>query len=823
MHRSARRGALLTVTLAATLPVPLAQAAGDHAAPSATTVRVVAVDPPSARPLRVARAVQQDCVAAPRTGAGTRTTRWIAPADGELRVDLRGRGDWDLAVFEATSLRRVASSAGFGAREVATITVREGATLLLQACRRVGRDGRARLTTRLTRLDLAPLRAAAPGTAALLDVPLRGRDTLARLEATGLDVTHAVDADSARVLVHGDAQRRRLRAAGFTARTVVADLRAADRRAAATLRQATPSALPTGRTTYRTYEDHQRELKEIADRHPRIARAFTLAQRSFQGRELQVLELSRGVGGPDDGRPTFVLNGLHHAREWPAAESIMEFAWDLVQRDGKDPRITKLLDTTRILVMPITNPDGFVVSRAALDPDPDQQTDVGFLYELATGVLVGGGTLAYKRKNCNPGVAVPALPCELAIGVDPNRNYAESWGGPGASTNPNDQSYRGSGPFSEPEPRAVRELVSSTNPTSLLTIHNVAALVLRPPGLEADGFAPDEEALKALGQRMADATGYTNQYGWQLYDTTGTTDDWTYAATGGFGYTIELGPADGVFHGDYTRHVVDQYLGTGPTAGKGVREAYLLAAEAARVPEYTSRVAGRAPAGRTLRLTKAFETETSDVCAVVDVTPVGLADGDPTTCLGTTGVQKVPERLAFTTTVPADGRFEWWVNPSTRPFVAKAGGREEYTLTCLEGDAVRQTQKLFVARGETAQVELPCGGALPSTRVTPASGVLARIGAPARGARASNRRGRALVRITVRRGSLRGAVVRLLPARGSRVLAEGRASTLRGSRVIGLELRRGVRLRPGRHRVRLTARQPQGSPVTVTRTVTLRR
>jgi hypothetical protein len=836
MQTLARAGALsaLAVTLLAVAPLAHADTASTSA--PARTIEVLGTDAPVARTVSVARRVDRDCVAALRDGAGVAAPGYLAPADGELRVRLRGArnaGDWDLAVFERTSGTRVASSAGFGADEVATVMVREGASLVLQACRRDGAARTARLTTQFTRLDLNTVPKLS-GAVSLVDVALKDRGALARLQATGLDVTHDVDANSAKVMTYGDADRARLRAAGFTARTLVQDVVASDlaaslrdRRAGASLRQ-TPAggALPPGRTEYRQYEDYQRELKEIADKYPKLVRGFALKHKTFQGRELQVLEIAHDVGRKDDGRPTFILNGLHHAREWPAAESIMEFAWDLVKNDGTDPRITNLLDKVRLLVMPITNADGFIVSRTSPDPDPDEAT-IGSLYSLATGVVVMGGSLAYKRKNCNPGVPVPAIPCEFAIGTDPNRNYAESWGGPGAGTNPNDQSYRGTGPISEPEVLAVRELVSNTNPTALLTIHNVAALVLRPPGLHTDGFAPDEPALKALGAKMAAATGYTNQYGWELYDTTGTTDDWSYAATGGFGYTIELGPVDGVFHGAYQGNVIDQYVGVDKQAGKGVREAYLLAAEAARVPEYTSRVAGRSLPGRTLRLKKTFETETYDVCAVVDPLPVNttlITDEDPTSCVGNLGVQKVPEALEFTTVVPASGTFEWWVNPSTRPFVAKEGKREEYTLTCENAGKVETTQKLFVARGETAQVELPCGGTLPPLASTakPPVGLRARLGALTGRASTFNRRRRASVRVSLSGGSLSNVRVRLLPRKGTRILAEARSKKLTRSRTLTLRLRKGVRLRRGTYRLRLTGVQAKGSPVTVTRVVRLR-
>ena len=42
---------------------------------------------------------------------------------------------------------------------------------------------------------------------------------------------------------------------------------------------------------------------------------------------------------------------------------------------------------------------------------------------------------------------------------------------------------------------------------------------------------------------MAAENGYTSQKGFELYDTTGTTEDWSYFATGGLGFTFEIGKA----------------------------------------------------------------------------------------------------------------------------------------------------------------------------------------------------------------------------------------------------------------------------------------
>ena len=77
---------------------------------------------------------------------------------------------------------------------------------------------------------------------------------------------------------------------------------------------------------------------------------------------------------------------------------------------------------------------------------------------------------------------------------------------------------------------------------------------------------------------MTAQNGYANIHGWELYDTTGTTEDWSYNATGGYGYTFEIGPNE--FHPPFAQ-VVDEYLGAGAYAGKGNREAYLMAFEEA--------------------------------------------------------------------------------------------------------------------------------------------------------------------------------------------------------------------------------------------------
>ena len=648
---------------------------------------------------------------APARGACTATT-YRAPLAGFLDVRLRGRGDWDLELRDAGG-RTLASSRGFGGREVAQTWVRAGQRVSARGCRGRGAGPSARTTFRLAKVALPKL---SLGAVQLLRVYGSDRQ-LQALESSGLDATHAKGRGWVDVVVGGAVELAGVVASGLRYSVRIADLsksytsaRAADRRYSARA-AAAGSPLPTGRTTYRTYADVQNELKALVDQNAGLVRKVVFGT-SFQGREISGVEISRNVGA-DDGRPVFFLMALHHAREWPSLEAAMEFAHMLVQQQG-DARIADLLARERIVILPIVNPDGFVSSRGAFDPGDalGQNADV----TLVESIAPPGGLFAYRRKNCD-GQLLPSLPCELAWGVDPNRNYGYNWGGSGSSSDITSQSYHGPAPRSEPEVQAVWNFVRTHEVTTLLTIHNVAALVLRPPGTSGAGRAPDEARMKAIGDEMGTAAGYTSQFGFELYDTSGTTEDDSYAATGGYGFTVEMGPPDGNFHMPYETGVVAEWTGAnGHSQNRGgLREALLVAAGAAAADADHAILRGSAPAGKILRLRKRFDTLTSPYCklGVEPIVNIGL----PRICL--TGEQPpltIADELDAQTTVPAGGSYEWHIGQSTRPFVAAAGTREAYTLTC-EGPAgtVLEQLSLVIDRGQTAALNLGCGGSTPTT------------------------------------------------------------------------------------------------------------
>ncbi|TDD68694.1 M14 family metallopeptidase [Actinomadura rubrisoli] len=521
-----------------------------------------------------------------------------------------------------------------------------------------------------------PSASASPGGPAaeqLVRVSVPDAAAARRLAALDLDLTEATGPGWADVVLHAPSDAAVLRAAGYTWRVRVADLgatRAQDRAyAAGTAR----SPLPSGRTSYRTLDDYESEMSALARRHPDRVRRFTLPERTLEGRPVHGIEIGHRVGARD-GRPVFLMVGLHHAREWPSGEMTMEFGYDLLRGDRRDRAVTRLLDTTRVVLVPVVNPDGFDASR--------------------------GGALENKRKNCRVADgrdAPPPLctrPENAQLGVDVNRNYGFGWGGTGSSTNVRASDYHGAGPFSEPESRNIRDLVTSRQVTTLITNHTYGGTILRPYFSKAEGDTPDETAYKALSDRMSAQNGYTGMRSGDDYETTGETNDWSYYATRGLGYTFEFGRES--FHPAF-ESLIGEYYGSGPTAGKGARGAFLVALGNAASRDAHSVIRGRAPGGATLTISKSFTLWTSPAP-------------------GTGRPLPVPTRLTSTMRVPPSGRFVWDVNPSVRPespFTPEGQHpvtglvKESWTLTCTpHGHGHGSTVKVQVDRGGRADLDL---------------------------------------------------------------------------------------------------------------------
>jgi hypothetical protein len=664
-------GGVLTRGLAgALLGAALLAAPAVAAPPPLVSLASTGLTSPSAK--------DRSCDSRPLAGAGIVKRSATVPSAGWVtaRLDGAGRGDWDLAIYGRHN-RLVAASTQSGPDEIAQGIAGTGERLSVQACRRTGSSALAHLA-----VETRAFGTAKPATLSLVRVstPTQARKT--ELANLGLDLTEHGGKDFVEVLLHGADDAATLRKHQFVFVTKVANVTKLDKTArardSAFANRVHASALPSGRTTYRRLNDYTGEMKKLVAANPTLVKGITLPFKTFLGRSVQGIEITPNVTARD-GKPVFLMMGVHHAREWPSGEHAMEWAYEMVNDYKRgDARVRRLLGSVRMIVVPIVNPDGFNTSREAgqtagfgggrpNDPTADEAA-------LAT-------PYEYQRKNCrinNPNGADPARgDCTQVgqpnvglsqFGVDPNRNYGGFWGGPGASADgppPGGdyaQDYRGSGPFSEPETQNIRDLVAHRQVATLITNHTFSDLVLRPPGIQVQGDPPDEGIYKALGDAMARENGYTSQKSFQLYDTTGGTEDWTYYATGGLGFTFEIGL--GGFHPTYADGVVAHYEGTAAEAkaigGHGNREAYFKALESTADVTKHSLLYGRGPTGGIIRLRKSFKTSTSPV-------------------INSEGVEGKPilfdDALNSTMAVPDGGVFNWNVNQSTRPVVAKQRGR----------------------------------------------------------------------------------------------------------------------------------------------------
>lgn len=256
-------------------------------------------------------------------------------------------------------------------------------------------------------------------------------------------------------------------------------------------------------------------FNQIAADHADIAAVSVIGQ-TLEGRDIIALE----VTGPGDasGRPVILLNGCQHAREWITPPTMSYTADRLTEGYGTDPRITQLLDHAVIRIVPIVNPDGYVYS-----------WDVNRLWRK-------------NRRDNGDGT----------MGVDLNRNWGFQWGLDGSSGRGQDETYRGTAPFSEPETQVLRDyILNEPRGVAHVDVHSFSQLILYPWGYTADPAPePDFSFFVEMSDEMSEviesAHGqfYTPQAGIDLYITSGTIKDWSYSA-GLFAWTFELRPING--------------------------------------------------------------------------------------------------------------------------------------------------------------------------------------------------------------------------------------------------------------------------------------
>ena len=268
--------------------------------------------------------------------------------------------------------------------------------------------------------------------------------------------------------------------------------------------------------TLHNYTEMGNFLADLTKQFPKIAKLHSIGD-SVEGRKMLALEISDEPGKHEPGEPEFKYIANMHGNEIVGKELLLRLAEELCQNYGTDEKLTRMVDTTRIFLMPSMNPDGYEL--AAKD-DNRKNWVIG-------------------RSNAN--------------NVDLNRNFP-------------DQFFKSVNGPPQPETQAMMKWISSRPFVLSANLHG-GSLVANypyddsPTGKSIYSKAPDDDVFKALAKSYSENhptmhmknppwpcpevpadhfdDGITNGAKW--YSVSGGMQDFNYVHSNCFELTIEQG------------------------------------------------------------------------------------------------------------------------------------------------------------------------------------------------------------------------------------------------------------------------------------------
>ena len=271
-----------------------------------------------------------------------------------------------------------------------------------------------------------------------------------------------------------------------------------------------------------TLDELYQELDEMVALYPNLisAKAPISSFQTHENRSIYWLRMSDNPNS-DEAEPEVLYTAIHHAREPESMQQLVYFMWYMLENYSTNPEVQGILDNTELYFIPMINPDGY---QHNVDNDPN-----------------GGGM--HRKNKRNVGTSNP--------GVDNNRNYdyidgsGSIWGTSGVSSDPNNDTYPGTGPFSEPENQAIKWFVENHSIKLALNNHTYGDLLLYPFGYANNILTPDNSTYVAISSMMVAANGFSNILSSGLYPAAGDSDDFMYGETSThdkiFAFTPEIG------------------------------------------------------------------------------------------------------------------------------------------------------------------------------------------------------------------------------------------------------------------------------------------
>ena len=254
---------------------------------------------------------------------------------------------------------------------------------------------------------------------------------------------------------------------------------------------------------------------------------------SFENRQLKGFFVGRDVHNlkKQSEKAIVLLDSAHHAREAIGLQLILTVMLQELSSLVKGGDSSRVYDTVSIFFYPVVNPDGFA-----------QIKKPGF---------------REKRKNMRITGTCMQPQDE---GVDINRNYDIVFDRFGEMTsNPCTDEFKGSGPFSEPETQAVRNIFDKfPSVRSALNFHSYGNIWImpynfnRPGDVGMDKLQPELFKLYEhfkMQKVLPPHASVGSAFDTIQYYTSGEASDWMSVVKGVFVWSPELGP-DGTAVGD---------------------------------------------------------------------------------------------------------------------------------------------------------------------------------------------------------------------------------------------------------------------------------
>jgi len=283
-------------------------------------------------------------------------------------------------------------------------------------------------------------------------------------------------------------------------------------------------------------------LHQWADERPDLVQLESIGT-TPQGRALWFLTLSSHATGPAQEKPALLVDGNMHANEWAGGVAALHFVRKLLDTYGSDERVTRLLDTRTVYVLPRMTPDGVEATltqgryiRSVDRPWPNTLPQPGIHPRDVNG---DGRSLFMRFRDTNgpwkpyardPRLLVPRAPDEtggdywrvlpegmiegydgVTIADEPEHEALDFGANFSADLGSTVSQPAGPYPASEPEVAAyIAAIARRPNIVAHVTCHTFGGLVLTPP-VNIGERLPDSDRLvyETLAGRAAALTGYT--------------------------------------------------------------------------------------------------------------------------------------------------------------------------------------------------------------------------------------------------------------------------------------------------------------------------